>query len=282
MPATDLPPTGAPFDEGSRVLPAVVALLGALVVLATVVFVVLTADDQEDLTVAPPSPPTATEAAPRTGTGPLEEQDPTSLEAAAQALAQPGARVVVLGDSTGDDTGEWVHLWARSLGTERGATLLRWDAFGDAGYVAAQSFGGVGPDVTVRNGSVTGTRASYAMEHLDLLVPDDTDLVLLSYGHNHGPEDVQQVAELVRRVRAGAPEAEVVLVLQNPQLDDAHAEVRQAVEDIAEREQVPTIDVARAFAEAPRPIGELLVDRVHPSAEGSQVWARTVEDALER
>jgi lysophospholipase L1-like esterase len=202
-----------------------------------------------------------------------------TLTEAQAALAGPEPAVVVLGDSTGDEEDEWVHLWARSLARERGAQVRDWDATAEA-YRAPVTLGGLAPQVSVRNGSLSGARASYATERLERLLPTGTDLVLLSYGHNHGPADVAEVGELVDAVRRRAPRAVVVVVLQNPQLDDANAAVRREVARQAADRAVATLGVDEAFAVDPRPLETLLLDAVHPGPEGSGVWADAVEAAL--
>lgn len=69
----------------------------------------------------------------------------------------------------------------------------------------------------------------------------------------------------------------VLLVLQNPQLDDAYAEVRSAGAQWAAEAGVGVIDVAGAFPEGG---GDLLLDAVQPNGAGQELWARVVADAL--
>lgn len=257
----------------------VLVLVGSLVVVAVAVTLVVSQGADDDRAVAPaPSPTVTAEPSP---SGPGQRAGGSPLARARAALEASGAQVVVLGDSTGDDDGEWVHLWAQSLGVERGAELVRWGA-GTDGYGSPETLGGVAPDVTIWNGSVSGSRASYALDRLDRMLPGGgADLVLLSYGHNHTPDDVAEVAALIETVRGRTPGAVVVVVLQNPQIGDSNAPVRETVATLAAEHDVATIGVDEAFLRDGRPLEALLVDLVHPSDEGSEVWARTVASALE-
>lgn len=269
----------APVRTGrGRAAASFLVLAASLVVVAVAVALVVSRGVDDERAVAPSPSPTVT-AAP-SPTAPGQTAGGSSLARARAAMQAPGADVVVLGDSTGDDDGEWVQLWARSLGSERGAELLVWGAGADR-YDSPEALGGVAADVTVWNGSVSGSRASYALERLDRMLPDGADLVLLSYGHNHTVDDVAEVSALIEAVQRRAPGAVVVVVLQNPQVGDANAAVREAVATLAAAQDVATIGVDEAFLEDGRPLEALLVDLVHPSDEGSQVWARTVESALE-
>ena len=71
----------------------------------------------------------------------------------------------------------------------------------------------------------------------------------------------------------------VVVVLQNPQADDANESTRTAIADWAEGAGLPTIDVAAAFEDADS-TEELLDGEINPSVAGSQLWAETVAEAL--
>ncbi len=70
------------------------------------------------------------------------------------------------------------------------------------------------------------------------------------------------------------------MILQNPQVDDANAEVREAGEQWAQDAGVGVIDVAAAFADSEAGVA-LLLDELHPNGAGQELWAQVVTDALD-
>ncbi len=195
------------------------------------------------------------------------------MDDAREALAADGSRVLVLGDETGDGWDEWPFLWAES----QGMPGAMWMTQTENGYSGASE------GTRLWSGAMTEATADYPVEHWDTMWPStEPDLVLLSYGHHYSSEDeaTQSMEELRAAIAEQAPETPVVVVLQNPQADDANAPVREAIAGWAEESGLPTIDVAAAFAESDQPAGNLRLDEMHPSTAGSQLWAETVEDAL--
>lgn len=195
-----------------------------------------------------------------------------SLEEARTALAGDDSQVLVLGDSTGDGTDEWVSLWAGS----QELPVALWDTESEAWYNGATE------QTRVWSGAMVEATADYPVEHEEIWPTEEPDLVLLSYGHFHesGEGATEALEELRAEVTERAPEAAVVVVLQNPQADDANADTRAAIATWAEEAGLPTVDVAAAFEEAGTP-EDLRVDSINPSAAGSQLWAETVGEALE-
>lgn len=190
---------------------------------------------------------------------------------ARKAFAGDGSRTLVLGDSTGNGTDEWVHLWASSAELP----IARWDTDTESGYVNESQ------ETRVWSGAMFEATADYPLEHESIWPAEEADLVLLSYGHFH--ESGEDATEALEELRADAaervPEAPVVVVLQNPQADDANADTREAVADWAEESGLPTIDVAAAFEERGTP-QDLRLDELNPSYAGSELWAQTVAEEL--
>lgn len=192
--------------------------------------------------------------------------------------------VSVLGDSTGNEDGEWVDLWARRLGQSRTVVLHQWDD-GRGGWLpTVRVYGSGGPQVTIWNGSKSGAQAGYALDRLGLIQPVRPDLVVYSFGHNHWPGNVvgplRSLTSAVDR-RWPVPPAALV-VLQNPELGErapTHARVEDEVSRWAGEAGLPTVDVFAAFRSRPDE-ARLLKDFHHPSAAGSAVWAQVVEEAL--
>ncbi|HEX5427179.1 MAG TPA: SGNH/GDSL hydrolase family protein [Pedococcus sp.] len=201
------------------------------------------------------------------------------------ALGGRGAVVVsVLGDSTGNEDGEWVDLWARSLGATRQVVLHQWDDVRGGWLPRARMYGQHGPVVTIWNGSKSGAQAGYARARLAAIQPERPDLVLYSFGHNHSPGDVVgPMRALVSAVDGrwpGTPASAVIL--QNPQLGATAAKHAHVVAELtlwAAGTGLPTIDVYGAF-EVHADEASLFKDFRHPSPAGSALWAAVVEEAI--
>lgn len=207
-----------------------------------------------------------------------------SLRPAREALASGDpVTVSVLGDGTSNARQEWVHRWATALAESRPVTISHWDEAEEAGFVEPDvlSDSGDGSAVTIWSGSSSGATADYAAERIDEIVPQDPDLVLLNYGHGIDPDDVgDELDTTLEALTTTYGRMPVVVVLQNPLPDDADRDVREAVADWAASHDLPTIDVAAAFLAEPD-YASLLGADGSPDDDGSTLWARTVEKALE-
>lgn len=196
-----------------------------------------------------------------------------SMDEAREAFAEDGSRVLVLGDSTGNGWDEWAFLWAE----EQGLPGAMWMTETENGYSGATE------STRLWSGAMVEATADYPVEHWDAMWPEaDPDLVLLNYGHfySSGDEAVESMEALRAAIEEQAPETPVVVILQNPQADDANASVREAIAGWAQESGLPTIDVAAAFAESDEPLANLRLDQLNPSTAGSQLWAETVGEAL--
>ena len=223
-----------------------------------------------------------------TATGSPDLPDATAsaedgLASARAALASTEPVVVsVLGDSTSNARQEWVHRWAQELSDERPVTISHWDEAGQAGFVEPDvlSESGDGSPLTIWSGSQSGADATYALDVLSVIIPESPDLVVLNFGHNQTVDSAaSDFAQLLTSLRDAYGDVPVVVVLQQPQVDDANAEVREAISAWAASEGLGTIDVAQAFLETDD-ITALLQDELHPNDDGSRLWARTVGAAL--
>lgn len=225
---------------------------------------------------------------PATSTGSPGSTGPSSSPsriAQVRPLLDGTDRLVVqtLGDSTGNETWEWVFGWGRLLAETRPVTVAAWNEWSEAGYVdpVVLSEEGEGGPVVIYSGHQSGATADYPVGRLDDLVPEAPDLVILNYGHNNALDDVRgQLASTLEALREQFGEdLPVVVTLQQPQSDDANADVRDAVRDFAEEQELGWIDVAAAFAESGDPEA-LLADALHPNEEGAEVWTQAVARTL--
>jgi len=212
-------------------------------------------------------------------------QPPATLDQI-KALIATGAPLVVsvLGDSTGNDSGEWVDLWAKGLGSSRQVTLHQWDSKTEDWNPEPISYGSNGPELAIWNGSQPGARATYPLDKFDRIQPVKPDVVIYSFGHN-GTEDTI-VGELGQTMARGTTQWAVqipsVVILQNPGQNE-HAPIQDAtlvaLTTWAGQAGEPLIDVASAFRAAPD-FEYLMKDDAHPNWHGAEVWAGVVSAAL--
>jgi hypothetical protein len=205
---------------------------------------------------------------------------------------------VVLGDSTGDQTTEWVYRVAQALGTRYPAYRVEYAGWMDriASWIhrAAYDSRSWWPTGTVVqpgnpgtatlemwNGSVAGTREDYPVgTRLKTIVTDnEPDLVFISYGHNSGP-NIQQFAlryqALVDRVQEAVPDTELALIAQNPSTHNTWQQQRAVeISRIADLEGAAFVNVCQAFVDTGN-VAAFEPDGVHPNAAGQALWQNTV------
>lgn len=222
------------------------------------------------------------------GTEPrLERPGADPLTAAREVLDRDDPLVVAaVGDSTGNETWEWVYGWARLLAQTRPVAVLSWNEWSEDGYIEPRVLpgpaDGVGA-VTLYSGHQSGAPVGYVAEHVDDLLPEPPDLVILNFGHNDTVAEVGEgLEDALRAVRTVAgDDVPVVVTLQQPQEDDANAEVRAAVRAFAVEQGLGVIDVAAAFEDSGLGLPDLLADPVHPNEAGAALWTETVARALQ-
>lgn len=224
-------------------------------------------------TTPSPSPSTPTSTTPATPTAPTIS---TLLGSGRDAT------LVVLGDGTGDEAGEWVSAFAAQAGDTHRVTLRGLDPNDPTQYASKEKVGSAGPALTIWNGSRTGVTADYPAKRLDFLAPRAPDAVLLSFGRDDTASGITAGLESTyRAVTARWPGVAVGVVLQGQDRDDAIGPVRTATREWADSHGLPTIDVAAAFSAAGDPNTFVsVVDPPSTNAKGGRLWARTVLTAL--
>lgn len=237
----------------------------------------------------PSSAPVSSTAAPSAKPGSLVPA-PSGRPAAASAvslLADPVRdwNVVVLGDSTGDDTDEFPFLAAQQLGSahNRPAIVHRWAdgrGYGDESTFPARTDAAA---IHIWNGSVSGSVGAYAANNLRAMTPAGADLVLINYGHNYGgPEQARDgLSQLLEDIDEHLGHPPILVIIQNPKNPETalSSAIIGQVRDTASAYSCETVDVHRAFKDAGDP-EPLLLDDTHPSPVGSKVWADAVVKAL--
>lgn len=208
----------------------------------------------------------------------------TLADARAIVSDPKGAVVSVLGDSTGNERGEWVDLWARHLGDTATVEFHQWGESPEAYPAEPYVYGSGVRKVTIWNGSKHGSQGQYARDRIRDMQPVAPDLIVYNYGHNKSADGVVADIEALNqsalsRWRYAVP---FVVMLQNPAQGTREASSAAAVDALrswAKTHGAAVVDVPAAFAaNGGAPV--LLADEVHPNPAGSRVWADAVVKAL--
>jgi lysophospholipase L1-like esterase len=229
---------------------------------------------------------------------------PASTQVVMRKLAHgEDARITVLSDSTANSSNEWPYLLAQKLAADWPTHTVRWfpaDTTDNIGYDVAASVtvqtgtaGGSSPVLYVWNYSIAG-RAAVDWQTPTFFNPAvqsvNPDLVIIAGGHNDGtftpdnnslgnPREQFRLRYLHvgERVRQVLPDAEVVLVAQNPWQDgtgDMDAK-RDELRTLAAARGYGFIDVFQAWADDPAK-STYYLDNIHPNAGGQSLYADTI------
>lgn len=201
--------------------------------------------------------------------------------------------VQVIGDSTGNEQGEWVDIAFRALAVQLDRPLIQhpWDVFSNS-YLDAITANpeGANAPLVVWNGSASGKTAEYSLLNVDALVPVEPDLVILNHGLNNVLQPAQvgeQFTSLIAEIERTWPSTiGYAALLENPRLDQhaaAHDTVIGHVSSwLAEHQEVRPIDAHSAYLESGDVAALLSPDLLHPAPAGSALTAATVLAALNR
>lgn len=190
--------------------------------------------------------------------------------------------LVVLGDSTGNNTNEWAYLLAVQLGTLFPAYTVSYLLWNDGTQlydspVTIQTGSG-SFTLTVHNASTPAMDAAYSTSRIALQVPTSPDCVVINYGHNGTVTPYRGVYyTLVRTLKNTWPHAQVVATAQNPrQSNDAGYAAdllrQQEIIRLAQEQGWPLIDALTPFLLYPSYSSALMTDNIHPNATGQLVW----------
>lgn len=202
--------------------------------------------------------------------------------------------VLIVGDSTGNESNEWVYLYAQWLATNHPAYTVNyylWDDTIDAYEAADVLQVGTGPNtLNIYNASVSGSQPPHLMG--DKFTPaikeiPQCDLVLINHGHNMGslaPDDRTEYWRVPRflgpisqilRVHNGAG---LIMLAQNPNRDsDIQAVIINAVFSAAGLLNGDVADAYSLFI-AQNKDPSLYNDDKHPSPAGTQLFLKAVQD----
>ena len=139
------------------------------------------------------------------------------------AMGHEDAVLTILGDSTGNETTEWVYLVTQWLATRYPKYTVTYRLYNDVSKtydaVVTIQTGSVPRTLSVYNGSVSGTDAAYSVTNFATQVPVAPTLFIINFSHNGGGStDYRPVMyALTRLINDEHPQAGIVLTAQNPQ-----------------------------------------------------------------
>lgn len=213
---------------------------------------------------------------------PVEPVQVTPLPDINALITGPGPLTVnVLGDSTSNDDGEWVHLWAKHLAADATVTVHTWKE-GAASWPVV-TYGEGERKVTIWNGSMPGSNGMYARQSYPVMQPERPDLVIYNYGHNASTSGTRADVETLQRMTQARWGSAVpfVVTLQNASRGKYQAVSVQSVEELkawTSAQGIPVIDIESVISA--QSFDALLLDDVHPNRQGSEVWAEKVIEVL--
>lgn len=195
--------------------------------------------------------------------------------------------ISVLGDSVGNDPGEWVSKWAESLASDRVVTVRHFDwqrvAWKSLGEVFAPDHETSKAQVTVWNFGWPGGTPLRAAQHLKVGVPAKPDLALVSFGHNVGPKAVVPHYEALASAlskRWGAVPTVTTLAHMTPIVRPGQAEGRVILLRWLRARGLPYVDERSVFDVALAEQRSVFHDAVHPNLLGYRLISDLVEAAL--
>ena len=204
------------------------------------------------------------------------------------------ASILVIGDSTGDATTEWVYLFAQWLSSEYPTHSVDYYGWDDAttNYLAPiQISTGTGSrKITFWNASLSGSRPDSWMSdrYASAISGKSADLVIWNHGHNVALSALNQTSEAdyspwVERVQIEYPFAGTIITAQNPNRDnEAYTPKALLLGNLKDaRNGVSLLDVHSRFIADGKPVS-YYSDNVHPNATGEAVWADVLKTAWMR
>ena len=203
------------------------------------------------------------------------------------------ATLVILGDSTGNETTEWVYRLGEWLALEFSAYTVNYRLWNDGtqAYASAVSLqtGTGSKTLTIYNCSVSGAGFDYPiggaapLTRFKAIIPTEPTAVIASFGYNStGPTYRAQTFTLGKWVLGNFPGIEYIVTAQPPKAtgnaDAADDLLRSAdVRLIAAQEGWGLIDATQPFLNYGAYNALIHVDEIHPNATGMALWLDAVK-----
>lgn len=136
-----------------------------------------------------------------------------------------------------------------------------------------------GPALFFSNGARSGSSLVYQTEHLDAILPTDTDIMIINSSHNYSlmnaADYIATIKTFVETAKARVPGLKVIVTSQNPQFvgvwtqkhADAHLSRLTALRVTAAEEGWGYVPVIESFLALPdKGQSRVLVDGIHPTS----------------
>lgn len=201
---------------------------------------------------------------------------------AAMLRGKQPVSILVLGDGSGNESDEWVSLWATEhLAASHKVNYKAWDPNRSAWESNGST--GTGAALTIWNASMTAP--SLSTEHVRVAeVWQAADVVILSYGHRNTASSIGSRLTAIRKaVKAQDETANILVMIQNPDpvaTEQTQRETTQAVKRWADAADLDSVNIYGAFVSDPAPRYALVEPDGSPSPVGSALWAKTFASLL--
>lgn len=192
--------------------------------------------------------------------------------------------MLIVGDSTGNDSTEWVDLfcaWAATNWPKYTVRRYLWDNVGKV-YSTPVDFntGTTSLILSVWNCSVPGSKMSenFGSPFVNAFVGKHPQLIIVNHGYNY--QNGVTFYAIFGGLSAGVesllreyPSADVMLIAQSPALaSDLQAINIRAIREYAAIRGFGVADVYGEYVKAGKPADWYNGDGIHPSEMGSRVW----------
>lgn len=195
--------------------------------------------------------------------------------------------LLVIGDSTGNESWEWVYRFGQWLGENYPTHTVNYRLWNDTSgaYDAATtlSSGSGANTITIFNASVEGSTPSYLMgaKFAAAIAAVSPALIIWNHGQNlvGTSPTATDFTDPINQVRTEHPGVSDAMILQNPRRDDSNMdEVIDLQNGFKDSLSIMAVDVYSDFVALGKD-ASLYSDNVHPSDNGEAVYLNQITDA---
>lgn len=197
--------------------------------------------------------------------------------------------ILVVGDSTGDTTSEWVYSFFDGLNVpSHTVKYYSWNDTSNVYNSPTTISGGFGiRSINVYNASVGGARGMYFLgtKYTNAIAALSPDLIIFNFGINSSAAGTDilirgEIVTPIAQIHDTHPNARLVGIKQNPNRDSTVITAVAAAWDAVSAllPEMAIVDVHQAFLDLSKDSG-LYSDAIHPDAEGTAVYVSTINSA---
>lgn len=224
----------------------------------------------------------------------LDSALPATKLRAVIELGQRDAYMLLQGDSTGNEIGEFYYLAAARMAQSYPSHTFFYYSWNPdtKTWETSTIQTGTGPRIVrVYNGSIPGASAIYWQGANKASAYDGWkfDLIVVNFGLNTADTDqTNSACACLYNLRYDQPEAEILMIVQPPDYTDAAMLARSQSRSDAQRRVaaafgVATSDAFTLFTGLVRSSGNVddwYADKIHPNAAGQKKWADFIYNSL--